>query len=229
MAMPAVIAIQDLRFAYDPRRLILDIASFELGRGERLFLYGPSGSGKTTLLGLLAGVLAATSGGISVLGQNLVKLSGHQRDRMRGEHIGYIFQQFNLIPYLSVIDNITLPCQFNAARRARLKVNPEAKAMELCQHLGIIDYIHRPVTELSVGQQQRVAACRALIGDPELIIADEPTSALDSEFREAFIQLLFKESKAAQSAILFVSHDQSLKHLFDRTVSLPSINRAGGH
>jgi putative ABC transport system ATP-binding protein len=225
MSTPLV-AIENLRFAYHSGLPVLDIGSFRIERGERVFLRGPSGSGKTTLLGILAGVLAAKGGKVEILGQDLVKLSGRQRDRLRGEHIGYIFQQFNLIPYLSVIENIVLACRFNQLRAKRINITPEKKAAELCEHLGISAMVRKPVTELSVGQQQRVAAARALIGAPELIIADEPTSALDTDHREAFIKLLFQEADATGSAILFVSHDPALRMLFTKQVSLPELNRA---
>jgi putative ABC transport system ATP-binding protein len=221
-----LVDIENLRFAYKPGVPVLDIGHFRIERGERVFLHGPSGSGKTTLLGILAGILAADTGKVEILAKDLTKMSGRERDRLRGEHLGYIFQQFNLIPYLSVIENTVLACRFNQQRAKRTGIRPELKALELCEHLGISAMIDKPVTELSVGQQQRVAAARALIGAPELIIADEPTSALDTDHREAFIKLLFKEADATGSAILFVSHDPALRSLFGRQVSLAELNRA---
>src|SRR5262249_41944756 len=131
------------------------------------------------------------------------------------------------IPYLNVRENILLPCHLSPARRGRVGQKSLTDAAdELASRLDIGAIVDKPVTELSVGQQQRVAACRALIGAPELIIADEPTSALDSDHREAFLQLLFEEATRAGASILFVSHDQSLTGLFDRVVSLLEINRA---
>lgn len=219
--------VEGLRFAYPGRPATLDIASFAAEQGERIFLYGPSGSGKTTLLGLLGGVLHAEHGRVAVLQQDIQQLRAGERDRFRGARIGFLFQLFNLIPYLSALENIVLPCQLSAARRARLKgVRPVDAAAELAEHLEISAILERSVAELSVGQQQRVAAARALIGSPELVIADEPTSALDSDRREAFVQLLFKECRAAGATVLFVSHDRSLAPLFDRSIALPEINRA---
>lgn len=220
--------ITGLSFAYRAGTTILDVPSFSVERGERVFLFGPSGSGKTTLLGVLAGILKADRGEVRVLDRDLTALSGAERDRFRGAHIGYIFQLFNLIPYLSVIDNITLPCRLTAERRARLKGVPMAEAAAgVARQLGIGELLHESVANLSVGQQQRVAAARSLIGTPELIIADEPTSSLDYDHREKFIELLFESCKAAGSTLIFVSHDRSLTPLFDRCVSLPEINRVG--
>jgi putative ABC transport system ATP-binding protein len=226
--MGPAIEIQDLRFAYRAGSPVLDIPRMELEREARTFLFGPSGSGKTTLLGVLAGVLQADAGSVRVLGTELTTLSGASRDAFRASHIGYVFQMFNLIPYLTVLENITLPCRMDRTRRARLNGSgPEETARTLAAHLGIDQVLGSSVTELSVGQQQRVAACRALIGAPELIIADEPTSALDFDRREDFLRLLFEECERAGSTLVFVSHDRSLQHLFSHTVSLPELNHAG--
>ncbi|MBX7058824.1 MAG: ABC transporter ATP-binding protein [Leptospirales bacterium] len=220
-------SIEKLSFAYGKRPPTLQIDAFSAAAGERIFLYGPSGSGKTTLLGILGGVLQPQAGAVLVLAERLDRLSAARRDRFRGQHIGFLFQLFNLIPYLSALENITLPCSLSAGRRARLQGrDPRDAARELAAHLGIETALDKAVLELSVGQQQRVAAARALIGAPELIIADEPTSALDADHRESFIRLLFQECKNSGSTLLFVSHDQSLAPLFDRSVSLPQINRS---
>ena len=225
--MSPAIEIQRLRFRYGRGPWVLDIPELTLERGERAFLFGPSGSGKTTLLGVLAGVLEANEGEVRVLGENLASLSGARRDAFRAEHIGYVFQMFNLIPYLSVLDNIALPARMNAGRRARLDgAGVKETAALLADHLQIGDLLKKPVTELSVGQQQRVAACRALIGAPELIVADEPTSSLDFDRREAFLELLFRECKRAGATLVFVSHDRTLEGMFSRTISLPDINKA---
>ena len=225
--MSLAIDVRRLRFRYGDGPWVLDIPELALERGTRAFLFGPSGSGKTTLLGVLAGVLKPGEGEVSVLGRDLASLSGAQRDAFRAEHIGYVFQMFNLIPYLSVLDNITLPARMNAKRRARLDgAGVKETATLLADHLQIGDLLKKPVTELSVGQQQRVAACRALIGSPEIIVADEPTSSLDFDRREAFLKLLFAECERAGATLVFVSHDRTLEGMFSRTVSLPDINRA---
>jgi putative ABC transport system ATP-binding protein len=224
MSSPAI-QLMDVEFAYRSGNPILQIPHFQVERGERLFLLGPSGSGKTTLLGLLAGVLTAQTGSVRVLDTDLRTIPGAKRDRFRGDHIGYIFQLFNLLPYLSAIDNITLPCRFHAARRKRLNGSLESAARTLAERLNIAELLHEKAAELSVGQQQRVAAARALLGSPDLLIADEPTSALDYDHRERFVTLLFECCRDAGATLVFVSHDRSLIPLFDRVESLPDLNR----
>lgn len=226
----ALIEIDALGFAWPGQAELLDIPRFRLEAGERLFLKGPSGSGKTTLLGLLGGVQVAQRGRVSLLGHDLGRLSAGARDRLRVEHSGYIFQQFNLLPFLAVRDNVELPCRFSARRAARATArhgSVAAAASELLERLSLGRALHgRRADQLSIGQQQRVAAARALIGQPELVIADEPTSALDADSRAAFLDLLFAECRAAGASLLFVSHDRSLAPLFDRALDLAEINRA---
>ena len=229
--MNALIELSELGFAWPGQPELLDIPEFSLQRGESLFLKGPSGSGKTTLLGLLGGVQKPARGHIRLLGNDLSQLSAGARDHFRVDHTGYIFQQFNLLPFLSVRENVELPCHFSKLRsqRAQQRHGSVANAAAtLLAHLGLHDpqLLSRRADALSIGQQQRVAAARALIGQPELVIADEPTSALDSDAREAFLQLLFAECREAGSSLLFVSHDQSLAPLFDRSLSLADLNRA---
>jgi putative ABC transport system ATP-binding protein len=176
-------------------------------------------------LGILAGVLEAREGSLQVLGKELAGMSRASRDAFRGAHIGYIFQLFNLIPYLSVLENITLPCQMSRQRRARLGgVTIEQAALVLARQLNIGHLLSENVLALSVGQQQRVAAARALLGSPELIIADEPTSSLDVDHREQFIEVLFSLAKPARATVVFVSHDRRLEPLFDRSIALSDIN-----
>ena len=227
----ALIELSDLSFSWPGHPVLLDIPAFRLQAGETLFLKGPSGSGKTTLLGLLGGVQKANSGSIRLLGQELSELGSGARDRFRVDHTGYIFQQFNLLPFLSVRENVELPCHFSrlrASRAVQRHGSVDNAAQTLLTHLGLKDpaLLERRADSLSIGQQQRVAAARALIGQPELVIADEPTSALDADAREAFIQLLFAECREAGASLLFVSHDQSLAPLFDRNLSLSELNRA---
>ena len=182
------------------------------------------------MLSLFAGVITPQKGDIQVLGQSLKNLNSAERDQFRADHIGFIFQLFNLIPYLSMIENVTLPCRFSPVRRQKAEQSggsSKAEALRLLQHLNLDDpqLLHRPVTELSVGQQQRVAAARALIGSPDILIADEPTSSLDSDLREQFINLLFQECRNSGTTLIFVSHDSSLAKLFSRSVRLADINR----
>ncbi|WP_211825010.1 ABC transporter ATP-binding protein [Kistimonas asteriae] len=228
------IQLSDMLFGWQPDNPVINIAAFELQAGSRCFLKGPSGSGKTTLLGLIGGVLEPQQGTVNILGTAINRLPVSQRDTFRANHIGYIFQMFNLIPYLSVLENVILPASFAPVRKERAiqqSASLAEEAVRLLNHLGLTgqNLIHRPVTELSIGQQQRVAAARALLGQPEIIIADEPTSALDSDSREAFLELLFEECRSAGSTLLFVSHDSALEGLFDQTVSLNAINRSAGN
>jgi putative ABC transport system ATP-binding protein len=229
--MSALIELTELGFAWPGQPELLDIPQFSLQSGASLFLKGPSGSGKTTLLGLLGGVQKPARGSIRLLGADLSQMSAGARDHFRVDHTGYIFQQFNLLPFLSVRENVELPCHFSKLRSQRAKQrhgSVAGAASTLLAHLGLHDpqLLERRADALSIGQQQRVAAARALIGQPELIIADEPTSALDTDAREAFLQLLFAECREAGSSLLFVSHDQSLAPLFDRSLSLADLNRA---
>jgi len=227
-----VVELKDLVFRWSAQEPpCLDIARFELRAAERVFLRGPSGSGKSTLLGLLGGVLAPERGSIRFLDAELTRLSPRARDRFRADHVGFIFQQFNLIPYLSAVDNVLLPCRFSA-RRGRLAAARgktwQGEAVRLMSHLDLEAALQsRPAMHLSVGQQQRVAAARALIGQPELVIADEPTSALDAERQAAFLDLLLRECGDAGATLLVVGHDRRLAGAFDREVGLPSLNRAG--
>ncbi|HEY3698685.1 MAG TPA: ABC transporter ATP-binding protein [Spongiibacteraceae bacterium] len=221
-----VVQLHDIEFRWTRRApLLLRIPRFQLERGEHLFLLGPSGSGKSTLINLLAGIVRPNCGEVRLLDQPLSQWRGARRDRFRVDHIGLIFQQFNLLPYLSVLENTLLPCWFSARRRdhAARQCSIEQQAHALLSGLGLSDeLLHQPVTALSVGQQQRVAVARALIGKPELIIADEPTSALDADTRDSFIKLLFEH--AEDSTIIFVSHDRALAPLFHRSVSITELN-----
>lgn len=222
-----MITLADLLFRW-PRQPTpcLDIRDFKVAAGERVFLHGPSGAGKSTLLAVLGGVAVPERGRVELLGQDIVALAGHRRDAFRADHIGFIFQQFNLLPWLSARDNVLLPCTFSARRHARAG-DPPSEATRLLEHLDLAaDLRDKPAAELSVGQQQRVAAARALIGKPEILIADEPTSALDAPRQQVFIDLLLTEAAAVGATLLFVSHDQRLAAHFDRVLSLADINRA---
>jgi putative ABC transport system ATP-binding protein len=207
----------------------LDIEALHVAAGSTVFLHGPSGCGKSTLLGLLAGVLVAGHGTVEVMGRDWAALPASRRDALRADHLGVIFQQFNLLPYLSVVDNVLLACRFSSARAARAardgSAADAAQALLRKVELPAASW-HKPAGELSVGQQQRVAAARALIGAPELVIADEPTSALDAALRDAFMDLLLGACRASGSTLVFVSHDERLAARFDERLSLPALNRA---
>lgn len=218
------LAIHDLQFSWQPDESpVLQIDHLQVAPNGQLFISGPSGVGKTTLLNLIAGVLVAQQGSIHILGRALAQQSNSSRDQIRADHIGFIFQLFNLISYLSVLDNVMLPCRFSQRRRQRAAQagSLQAEAQRLLHRLGLEDeLLSRPVTALSVGQQQRVAAARALIGQPELLIADEPTSALDEQNRDAFLHLLLDECDRANTALIMVSHDCNLADLFEHHLAL---------
>lgn len=230
--MNDVVRVTGLQFAWsDAGPTVLDIEGLRIGQGERIFVSGASGSGKSTLLNLLAGTISPDVGTVEIGGTDIAALRGGARDSFRADRIGFIFQMFNLVPYLSVMENVSLPCRFSAGRRKKAEarsgtVASEARLLLAAMQLdgNVLDA--RSVTRLSVGQQQRVAAARALIGAPPLVIADEPTSSLDENARRHFIDLVFAEVSRAGSTLVFVSHDQTLAPMFDRTIRLEKTNRA---
>lgn len=205
------------------------IDELRLSAAEHLFVRGASGSGKTTLLNLLAGIHVPTSGSIRLLGTDLAVLSPSRRDQFRADHIGVVFQQFNLLPYLSILENVTVSCAFSSRKRERATQTDDVTtaARRLLRSLNLGDELHSsPVNELSVGQQQRVAVARALLGGPEILIADEPTSALDADNRDRFLDLLFQESSTHGCTLIFVSHDPQLARRFDRVIELTETQTA---
>ncbi|EPG2415909.1 MULTISPECIES: ATP-binding cassette domain-containing protein [Stenotrophomonas maltophilia group] len=228
MSTPAVIALEDVQFGY-ATRLVLDIPQLLIEQGSSVLLRGVSGGGKSTLLGLLAGVLLPGRGRVEVAGHALQMMRGAARDRFRADHLGVIFQQFNLLPFLSVRDNIALGLRFSPVRSERISGPLDDEILRLLEALQLDPALSkRAAGTLSVGQQQRVAAARALIGRPAVLLADEPTSALDRLAATAFLQLMSAQCRAAGTTVLVVSHDDSLQPLFDRTISLSEINHAGG-
>ncbi len=226
MPTPEAIHLRNVVFGYNPRVPVLRVGEFVVASGKRVFLYGPSGSGKTTLLGLITGILQPQQGSCRVLGVEMTKLSMSARDRHRGAEMGYIFQSFNLIPYLTVRQNVALPCQVHKRRRKHIVASTLHEEVErLVRRLGLETHIDHGVKQLSTGQQQRVAIARAVIGKPSLVIADEPTSALDADRRQAFMDLLFEVCDEAGATLVFVSHDRSLMAHFDEQVALSDISQ----
>ena len=224
---PGIIKMSGVSFAWPGERSFrISIDAFSLEKGTRTLLLGPSGSGKSTLLSLLCGIAQPDHGVIELIGTDITQLSSAARDRFRAEHIGIIFQMFNLLPYGSAVDNVLLPLSFAAGRRARVRTSgsDRAEAQRLLTALGIDgDLLKGSAAQLSVGQQQRVAAARALIGAPEIIVADEPTSALDRDREDAFLKLLFAQAETAGSTLIMVSHDQTLADRFDQVLDLSDI------
>jgi putative ABC transport system ATP-binding protein len=205
-------------------RFSLSVDRFSVGAGDRLLLLGPSGGGKSTLLSLLAGIVTPQKGSIDILGTDITKLSGPARDRFRAEHFGIIFQMFNLLPYGTVTDNILLPLSFSKQRRKNVEQTSSQaqEAARLLTRLGLPsdEVANHRAASLSVGQQQRVAAARALIGGPEIIIADEPTSSLDRARQKEFLSLLFGDIATAGATLIMVSHDETLAENFTHVLRL---------
>lgn len=219
-----ILELKDVRYRWAGRASFeLSVPKLHLDAGETVLLLGESGSGKSTLLSLICGTILTQSGRLEVAGAEIASMSSGQRDRFRAEQIGLIFQQFNLLPFASVRDNILLPLRFAPNRAARV-ASPVDEAAELCDALGLpSDVMTAKAGSLSVGQQQRVAAARALIGTPPLIVADEPTSSLDASSQATFLELLFAQSRANGTTVLMVSHDARLADQFDRVIQMTDI------
>ena len=228
-----MIDIEPLRYAWTSAgEDTLALGALQVSAGQTVFLHGPSGCGKSTLLGLLAGVILPQSGRVSLLGQDWAALRPGQRDAFRADHVGVVFQQFNLLPYLSVLDNVVLPCRFSALRRERCQADggPQVAAQNWLQRMAMpAELWTRRADALSVGQQQRVAAARALMGQPELILADEPTSALDAALRQDFMNLLLQATRDAGSTLVCVSHDAAQATRFDVQWALPDLQQMEAH
>lgn len=225
-----LLALDNIRYGWPGQPALLDIPRFALAPAERVFLHGPSGTGKSTLLALIAGVVTPHTGTLMLDGTDLAALNASARDRWRADQLGFVFQQFNLLPYLSAMNNVLLPLRFSAPRRQRLTAAATEEAARLLTDLKLPARLWPARADtLSIGQQQRVAVARALIGRPPLVIADEPTSALDADTQLAFLDLLFGECDQHGTALLFVSHDLRLAARFDRVVALADINRVAQH
>ena len=223
--MKSSITLKDIDFSYNKKDKVLSISELNILEGEKIFIYGPSGSGKSTLLNLIAGVLSPEQGLLTILGRNMAELSMSKKDRFRGDHIGFVFQSFNLISYLTIYENILLPLKSSKKRHSKVKGNIDSEIKRIAAHLKIDGFLDKRVTQLSIGQQQRVAVARALVGSPEIVIADEPTSSLDEEVTDSFMELLIEEHRNKKFTLLFVSHDRRLSRFFDREIALCEINQ----
>ena len=199
----------------------LSIDQFKMSAGDKVAIVGPSGTGKTTLLNLIAGTIKAQSGDIELLGKSTQNLSASEFDRVRGKHLGVLFQSLNLLPFASAQHNVAVAGSFSAERRKRGRGTEQSLLKALGLDLNTLGA--RPVRQMSVGQQQRIAAARALYGAPDLILADEPTSALDAENRDKFLALLLDALDASRQAILVVTHDMALARHFDRVISIEAL------
>ena len=196
----------------------LTIPNFHMKAGDKVAIVGPSGTGKTTLLNLIAGTIKAQRGSINLAGEDIQNLPARQ---IRGKHLGILFQSLHLLPFASAHHNISVAGTFNAARRQR-GAGTERYLLEKLG-LDVTALGSRPVRQMSLGQQQRVAAARALYGAPDLILADEPTSALDTDNRDKFLTLLLSALDTSRQAILVVTHDMALARHFDRVITIDSL------
>ena len=220
----SIIKIDTVKFYWSKKsNFKIFVPNLEIKKGEKVLLLGESGSGKTTLLSLMCGFLNPLSGNISINGNTINQLSSKTRDEYRADNIGIIFQQFNLLPYANVVDNVLLPLYFSKVRSSNVS-NKKEKVIELFKQLRLPDDIAQfRASSLSMGQQQRVAVARALIGNPSLIIADEPTSSLDADAQKIFLNLMFEQISENNSTLLMVSHDKSLSNQFDRLIDINEI------
>lgn len=221
--------IENIHYAYSAKdKPILSIKSWQLSIGERVFLHGDSGSGKTTLINLLCGIALPNNGRITLFNKDINAMSASKRDAFRAQHIGVVFQKFNLIPYLSVLKNIQLAALFakNTSDNKNIK-DLNTRAITLLENLNLPkDILNKQVMHLSTGQQQRVAIVRALINHPKLLLVDEPTSALDASARDAFMQALIHLCELTNITLIFISHDLALGNYFKKQIEFSTLNTA---
>jgi putative ABC transport system ATP-binding protein len=211
-----LLEIRDLEFGYGAGAFHLRLAELEIGPGETVAFVGPSGCGKTTLIHLIAGILAPTRGRISLLGQDLGGLTEAGRRRLRAQRIGLVFQEFELLDYLSVRDNVLLANLVNRALPPARSMRDAAE--RLAASLGLGDALGRRPAQLAQGERQRVAIGRALLNEPALLIADEPTGNLDPDSKASIMALIWQQVRARRCTFLMVTHDHGLLAPFDRVL-----------
>ena len=222
-ARPPVIAIEQLTFQYRHSDFRLHIPELQIGAGTKAAVIGPSGSGKTTLINLLAGIVPASGGQIRVHGAALGQLGDAERRRFRIAHIGFVFQDFALLDYLTILDNILHPYRINRA----LDLTPQVRehAARLAAIMGIEDKLKRRAHHLSQGEKQRAAICRALVTRPPLLLADEPTGNLDPANKSHILQHLFRYVDEADATLVAVTHDHGLLSGFNRIIDFQAFDR----
>ncbi len=220
---PATITIENLTFQYREGDFHLHIPSLQIDAGTKAAMIGPSGSGKTTLIHLLAGIVPASSGRITVHGAPLNQLGDADRRRFRIANIGFVFQDFALLDYLNILDNMLYPYRINRA----LDLTPQVRehAIHLAAMMGIEDKLKRHPHHLSQGEKQRAAICRALVTRPPLLLADEPTGNLDPANKAHILQLLFHYVDEHKATLVAVTHDHGLLSGFDRVIDFQSFDR----
>ena len=216
-----MIEINDLTFEYPGSDFRFNLNSLNIRSGEKVALIGPSGYGKTTLLNLLSGILEPIRGTIHLNGTEVTKLADSQRRNFRITNIGFVFQNFELIEYLNVLDNIILSYRINPS----LSMNREVidRAETISEQLGLGDKLKRNVGKLSQGEMQRVALCRAILNNPKIILADEPTGNLDPQNKEKIMEILFDYSSRENATLITVTHDHSLLKGFDEVLDMQQL------
>jgi len=218
-----LISIKNLKYKIGQNiNFSLNIKNFKLNKSDSILIYGESGLGKSTFLNLLSGTISPQKGTIDILGTNISNTSSNIKDKIRGDHFGIVFQTFNLLPYVSVKNNILLGKAYSSIKQSKSN-NDEIKELMDKLSLNYEDLINRKAYELSIGQQQRVAVARALIGKPEIILADEPTSALDKSNQKEFINLLFKSIDENEQGLIMVSHEHKLSNKFKKVKNITDI------
>lgn len=222
-----MIEIEGLRFAYPDGRFRLRVPALSVAAGERLAVVGPSGSGKTTLLYLVAGLLRADAGHVRVAGVDLRTLSEPGRRRFRAETIGFVFQDFGLLDYLTARENILYP--YRVAAGSRLDAEARDRAAALAEASGLGGRLDRHPGALSRGEQQRVAICRALVTRPRLILSDEATGNLDPDTKGRVLDLLFDRAAEQGATVLAVTHDHALLPRFDRAIDFAAFRKGTRH
>ncbi len=218
-----MIAIRNLEFEYRRGEFCLRIDELVIADGRKVALIGPSGSGKTTFLNLVSGIVLPRSGSVGVDGQKISALDDAARRAFRITNIGFVFQDFELFEYLSVLDNILHPYRIN--RALRLTPDIRARARSLAENTGLADLLGRKPDQLSHGEKQRVAICRALLARPRLILADEPTGNLDPANKDRILDLLVRHARQVQATLLIVTHDLSLLERFDEVIDFRQFHR----
>ena len=226
-----LIEIKNLEYRSYNSYFSMKIKELSVNVGTSLLIHGESGSGKTTFLNLLSGTISPQKGEVIILGKNLSESSLVKKDKIRGDSFGIIFQTFNLLPYLTVENNILLGLSFSQLRKSRLNKSVEEEIEILMSKLSLNykSLKYRKAHQLSIGQQQRVAVARALIGNPEIILADEPTSALDTKNKEEFLKLLFLSLDKKRQSLIMVSHDQNMANNFDSKKNIHDICRTSNN
>lgn len=218
-----MINIRDLHFQYPDSDFALQVERLTIGAGEAVAVVGPSGSGKTTLLYLLAGVLLPDSGQVQLGAQQLPALNDSARRNFRIKQLGMVFQNFELLEYLSVLDNILLPLRIGSGLAVTAQMR--TRATELAAHVGIGDKLRRYPNQLSQGERQRVAVSRALLLQPPLILADEPTGNLDPSNKSLVLDLLLDYARSHAATLVTVTHDRELLQSFDRVLDFRQLNQ----